>query len=131
MFEHERHSGTVRSIVVLLTITALAGAATGVVDADSGANETVTARIDTHPQNASEIDFARNDIVVLDAFDSTETDDTIEEYEWDVDGDGTFERTGALTAVRLDYCGERTVTLRVTNNDSGETATAEVTLSTA
>jgi hypothetical protein len=43
-------------------------------------------------------------------------DGSIVKYEWDLDGDGTFERTGVQAATSFGAPGPRTATLRVTDN---------------
>jgi hypothetical protein len=48
---------------------------------------------------------------------STSSDDgAIVKYEWDLDGDGTFERTGVQAATSFGAPGARQATLRVTDN---------------
>lgn len=49
--------------------------------------------------------------------------DGITKYEWDLDGDGTFERTGAQQSTSFATVGPRTVKLRVTDG-LGATGTA-------
>jgi YD repeat-containing protein len=64
--------------------------------------------------------------VGFDASGSTDPDGTIAKYEWDLDGNGTYETdTGSnpTTSKRYTGNGDVTVGLRVTDN-SGETATA-------
>jgi PKD repeat protein len=55
--------------------------------------------------------------VSLSGTSSTDPDGSIVLYEWDLDGDGTFERTGPTTSVSLPDQGDVTVTLRVTDDD--------------
>jgi YD repeat-containing protein len=69
--------------------------------------------------------------VNFDASGSTDPDGTIVKYEWDLDGNGTYETdTGSAPNTAKAYAlpGDLTVGLRVTDN-SGETATTTRTLS--
>jgi PKD repeat protein len=68
--------------------------------------------------------------VVFDAAAAKDSDGTIAKYEWDLDGNGTYETdTGTTAAVSGAFgtVGEKTVRLRVTDNEGG-TATATRTL---
>ncbi len=68
--------------------------------------------------------------VTFDASGSTDPDGTIAKYEWDLDGNGSYEtNTGATGATGQAYAtpGNRTVGVRVTDN-SGGTATKTLTL---
>lgn len=58
--------------------------------------------------------------VTLSGTDSYDFDGPITSYEWDVDGDGTFEKTGESIDYAFDTVGEQRVTLRVTD-DTGVT----------
>jgi PKD repeat protein len=64
--------------------------------------------------------------VTFDASASADTDGRIVRYEWDLDGNGTFERslTTPTTTTSFATAGTATVRLRVTD-DGGATATAE------
>jgi len=64
------------------------------------------------------------DTVTLDASSSSDND-AIATYEWDVDGDGTYEETGATVDHTYDSSGSYTATVRVTD-DAGNTDTASV-----
>ena len=68
--------------------------------------------------------------VTVDASGSTDGDGTVVEYEWDLDGDGTYERTTEAATVEYAYStdGDRTVTVRTTDDD-GATDTATTTIS--
>jgi PKD repeat protein len=62
--------------------------------------------------------------VVFDAAASKDSDGTIVKYEWDLNGDGTYETdTGTTAAVSGSYgtVGEKTIRLRVTDNEGGVT----------
>jgi PKD repeat protein len=64
--------------------------------------------------------------VTLDASGSKDPDGTVAKYEWDLDGNGTYETsTGTTPSATTSYAtpGARTVGLRVTDNE-GATATA-------
>jgi len=64
--------------------------------------------------------------VAFDATESADSDGTIERYEWDLDGDGDFEREGATVTTAFSDPGTKTVTARVTDDDG---ATNETTVS--
>lgn len=59
------------------------------------------------PQTNSDVEF--------DGTLSQDPDDSITTYEWDVDGDGNFETTGPKPTWNYSNAGEKTVTLRVTD----------------
>lgn len=63
----------------------------------------------------------------------TSSDDgTIVKYEWDLDDNGTFERTGMEAATSFGTIGTKTVRLRVTDNHQvSRTATAKVRIHSA
>ncbi len=68
--------------------------------------------------------------VTFDAAGSKDPDGTIVKYEWDLNGDGTYETdTGTTAAISGTYgtVGERTIRMRVTDNEGG-VATATKTL---
>jgi YD repeat-containing protein len=68
--------------------------------------------------------------VAFDASASSDPDGTIAKYEWDLDGNGTYETNGftkATTSAAYATPGNRTIGLRVTDNN-GATATSSVTL---
>jgi len=88
-----------------------------------------TPAIETTPDDAASRTLDGGTTVTLDGSASSYADGEIESYEWDVDGDGEFERSGETADVTLDFCGSVAPTLRVTTDD-GETATTSVTLST-
>lgn len=65
----------------------------------------------------------------LDGTASTDPENGIERYEWDVDGDGEFEETGAIVTHEYDSVGDRNVTLRVIDDGNltdTDTFTVEV-----
>jgi len=55
--------------------------------------------------------------VTYDASGSTDTDGTITGYEWDLDGDGTYEQTGETVSHAYSSHGTHTATVRVTDDD--------------
>ncbi len=91
-----------------------------VVTDDDGATNATTRTVTVNaPPNAS---FAATegattlDTVAFDATSSADPDGTVERYAWDLDGDGTFERTGPRTDRTYAVAGARAVTLRVTDD---------------
>jgi chitodextrinase len=87
---------------------------------DSGATATTTRTISVG-RNAppeAEADYepvspTTEDSITLDASGSTDPTDSIVQYEWDLDDDGTYEESGEVTTHRFNKSGEYTVTLRV------------------
>jgi YD repeat-containing protein len=80
--------------------------------------------------NAAPNPAATNATVNFNAGASSDSDGTIAKYEWDLDGNGSYETdsgTSATTSHSYATAGDRTVGLRVTDNRGG-TATAAVTL---
>jgi PKD repeat protein len=65
--------------------------------------------------------------VTFNAASSTDSDGTIATYQWDLDGDGTFDATGATVTNTYGTPGEVNVKLRVTDNDGdfGEVTRAQ------
>jgi hypothetical protein len=96
---------------------------------------TATKGVDLALNRAPEPAFSVNDTtptvgapVEFDASGSTD-DGSIAAYEWDLDGDGTFDdATGATVTERYASTGDRAVGLRVTD-DEGESATETETVS--
>ncbi|WP_166035574.1 PKD domain-containing protein [Halorussus pelagicus] len=88
----------------------------------TAANDTLTASISFSPD-----DPAPDDTITFDGSDST-APGTIEEYEWDLDGDEYVEEDGATVTTAFDSAGTYTVTLWVTD-DEGETDETTVTVS--
>jgi hypothetical protein len=69
------------------------------------------------------------DSVQFDASGSTDSDGTVRSYQWDLDGDGTFERnTGTAPATSKTYTAPEqvTVTVRVSDNDGKSTDETEI-----
>jgi PKD repeat protein len=95
--------------------------------ASFGANRRPTASLQT-PSSVQP-----NHQVTFDASGSKDSDGTIAKYEWDLDGNGSYEtNTGSTPTVNQTYTteGKVTVGLRVTDNE-GATATASRTISVA
>ncbi|WP_332897185.1 outer membrane protein assembly factor BamB family protein [Haladaptatus sp. CMSO5] len=91
--------------------------------------EPVKAFITADPENAEEIDFDSGATVTLSGSESSSPNGEIVSFEWDIDDDGEYERTGETTEVELDYCGVLSMTLRVTD-ETGATQTTSIELST-
>ncbi|NHX36747.1 MULTISPECIES: PKD domain-containing protein [Halolamina] len=68
-----------------------------------------------------------DELVEFEAAGSTDPDGSVTAYEWDLDGDGEFDRTGATVTTAFAESGNNTVTLRVTDDD-GSTNTTNVTV---
>jgi YD repeat-containing protein len=79
-------------------------------------NASPTARI-TLPAHA-----AVNTDLTFDGTTSSDPDGIVSKYEWDLDGNGTYETTGATPVKRYTTTGTRTIRLRVTD-EFGATAT--------
>jgi pectinesterase len=77
-------------------------------------------------------DVTPGETVTLDARESADIDGDALTYEWDLDDDGTVERTGAVVTTTYPTLGERTVTLTVTDSEGASTTTSRtVSVSTA
>ncbi|WP_246999668.1 PKD domain-containing protein [Halosolutus gelatinilyticus] len=96
---------------------------------DAPNREPPVAKLKTVPEGADERALERGQTVTLDASCSCAPDGEIVAYEWDVDGDGSFDETGKTIEVTIGASGDHTVVLRVTD-DAELTDTAEITLST-
>ncbi|WP_276300423.1 PKD domain-containing protein [Halorussus lipolyticus] len=88
----------------------------------AAANDTLTASVEYSPSSP-----APDETVTFDASGSTASG-TIDDYEWDVDGDGYVEEYGSQTTYSYDTAGTYTVTLWVTNGE-GETDKETVSVS--
>lgn len=70
--------------------------------------------------------------VSFDGTDSSDGETSVTQYEWDVDGDGTYEKTGSNPSHTYDESGTYTVKLRVTDGNSNtDTDTKTVTVEDA
>ncbi|WP_336360183.1 outer membrane protein assembly factor BamB family protein [Haladaptatus sp. ZSTT2] len=123
-------NGEVGSIHALAASESAPGPEHTLVD-DTPYQETapVEAVITTDPENAENLDFDSGAVVTLSGNESSSPNGEIVSYEWDIDGDGEYERTGETTEVELDYCGILEMTLRVTD-ETGATQTSSIELST-
>jgi len=101
----------------------------GSVYVDDQSRTDPVAVIEPTPGDAAERDLDGGSTVTLDGAASNYDGGEIASYEWDVDGDGDYERSGETTDLTLDFCGSVSVGLRVTTDDD-ETATTSLGLST-
>jgi PKD repeat protein len=95
---------------------------------DDGAQATATAtvKVTNQPPRAVIAAPSRpvvNTDVTFDGTGSSDADGEVVSWEWDLDGDGRFETTGARPKLRYATTGKRTIQLRVTDA-FGATATA-------
>ena len=99
-------------------------------DRDADRTVTVTNRAPTASFTVTPNPAATRQNVTLNGAGSSDPDGTIAKYEWDLDGNGTYETDGGTTATRTTTfatMGTVTVGLRVTDNN-GATATTTRTL---
>ncbi|WP_158600076.1 PKD domain-containing protein [Halorubrum sp. Atlit-28R] len=97
---------------------------TGATDTAS-TNVTVTNRPPAVGATVNESTPTVNTPVLFDAGSSEDPDGDIEQYEWDLNDDTRYERTGPTIETAFDTAGERRVTVRTTDDDG---ATNETTL---
>ena len=132
---YETSTGTTASAT---TSYATPGARTvGLRVTDNGGATATTTRTVTAQNRAPSASFTATPnpvptgtAVSLNASASTDPDGTIAKYEWDLDGNGTYETNAGTTATisrTFTPAGEKTIGLRVTDN-SGATATTTRTL---
>ncbi|WP_158598844.1 MULTISPECIES: PKD domain-containing protein [unclassified Halorubrum] len=86
-------------------------------------NVTVTNRPPVVDATTNESTPAVNAPVVFKAGNSVDPDGNIERYEWDLDGDSTYERSGRTIETTFDTPGEQPVTVRATDDDGGTNET--------
>jgi PKD repeat protein len=90
-----------------------------VTDDDGGqATATTTIRVTNQaPRPVITLPSTRtvNTDLTFDATSSTDPDSAIATYEWDLNGDGTYETTGARPTWRYTTTGWKTIRLRVTD----------------
>jgi PKD repeat protein len=92
-------------------------------------NVNVTNRAPTASFTASPTSVPTGTNITLNAAASSDQDGTIAKYEWDLDGNGSYETNSATASLTTSYAtaGTRTIGLRVTDN-SGATATTTKTV---
>jgi hypothetical protein len=73
------------------------------------------------------VEPAVGDTLAFDASESTVASGSIQSYEWDFDGDGTFEQSGSRVERGFGSVDRHNVTLRITDDD-GNTATTTQTI---
>jgi outer membrane protein assembly factor BamB len=96
-------------------------ALTGRTD-DDAAPQPQFAITPNNPTTGTEVEF--------NAANSSDPDGTIQTYEWDLDDDSTYEKTGQTVTHTFSSSGGQTVTLRVTDSDgAAATTTQTVTVS--
>ncbi|WP_458185539.1 PKD domain-containing protein [Haladaptatus sp. NG-WS-4] len=93
-------------------------------------NEPPVAKIQTSADNLMDGSLEQGQTLTFDASKSKDSDGKIVTYQWDLDGDGSFETSGKTAEMTLSKCGSYRVTLQVTDDDDGAKATDEVTLTT-
>lgn len=81
----------------------------------------------TTPKNAEDKALDGNSTVQLRV--NSTNEETIVSYEWDLDGDGTFETTGKNAEVTMPACGDVEISVRVTDDD-GDTIVRDYEFST-
>ncbi|WP_135820537.1 PKD domain-containing protein [Halostella litorea] len=110
------------------------------VEDDDGSHDTAQRTVPVGEGNAgptadftvSPSDPAVGERVTLDGSPASDPDGSIASYEWDVDGDGSYETGGQAVGVTYDSAGTYDVTLRVTDDDGAtDTATGTVGVATA
>lgn len=93
----------------------------------SGSNEPPIAQF-TYDSESGQNGVEIHKPVTFDATGSSDPDGTITSYEWAFSNDGEYEKFGQKVTHTFATSGDKTVTLRVTN-DSGETASSSQTIS--
>lgn len=88
-----------------------------------------TANITTTPEDAVDTTLELDQTIELHAGESSPGTNVIESYEWDVDEEGEFTKTGETIEVTVSACGAFPVVLRVTDED-GRSDLDEITLKT-
>jgi hypothetical protein len=129
----ERGTVTVDGASFTYTPNSFSGTESFIYQVGDGAatdSATVTVRVNGAPTaavTASSQSLNTGESVTFDANESSDADGTVVSYEWDVDGDGTFERTGETVVHAFETGGSQAVTVRVTDDDGAtDTATATV-----
>jgi PKD repeat protein len=105
------------SKTVKLKVTDSDGASDVATRTVSVANRPPSASFDFSPQSP------QTDQTVTFTATATDPDGSITKYQWDFNNDGSFDATGSIAPKSFPTAGQKTVTLKVTD-DSGGTATA-------
>jgi len=104
-------------------------------DNGAQATATTTVRVTNQPPRAVIAVPARkvvNTDLTFDGSGSSDPDGEVVLWEWDLDGDGRYETTGARPVYRYATAGKRTIALRVTDAfGATATATAQITVTTS
>ena len=113
LLTHEHNAGnTVRVLVIHdRTNTVLYDRAFD-VPSSTGENQPPNADFTSSPSPA-----LLGNSITFDASSSTDSDGSVETYEWDLDDDGTTDATGVSAVHSYEEPGEYSVTLEVTDND--------------
>ncbi|MDZ5812016.1 PKD domain-containing protein, partial [Halorubrum sp. AD140] len=96
---------------------------------DQGATDTVETNVtveNRRPTAAATVNDSEptaGEPVTFDAGESSDPDGEVDAHEWDLDGDGEFERTDADPTAVFEEPGERTVAVRVTDDDGATNET--------
>ncbi|WP_166035460.1 PKD domain-containing protein [Halorussus pelagicus] len=96
-------------------------------DANGTATATHTVNVTNRPpSSAVDQSVVRADEpVTLSATETTDIDGTVVGYEWDTDGDGSYETTDESVSAQFNETGPTNVTLRVTDDDGATNTTTE------
>ena len=106
------------SYTVSLTVIDDDGATDSTTQTISVSNTPPTADVTATPDPAQ-----TNEQITFDAGGSSDSDGSIDSYEWDFDGDGTPDATGETTSKSYGSSGEYDVTLTVTDDDDSTDST--------
>jgi len=119
-----RSYATVGTVTVGLRITDDSGATATATQTLTVSNRAPTASFTTTPNPAK-----AGENVSLNGSGSSDPDGTIAKYEWDLDGNGSYETstgTTATTTRTFTPAGEKTIGLRVTDNNGATATTTRV-----
>lgn len=85
----------------------------------AGSNRPPQASFSYHALS-EQVELTVNTVVTFDGSDSSDSDGRIVKYEWDLDGDGAYDRASDSPTIEwlYDYAGKYQASLRVTDNDS-------------